>query len=214
MSYDISIKKLHFITIIVRMSRKNIPENPASTVVKELAEARIRVFSPETFRNHAKKFGFEGASTANALSRLTKQGWLIRLRKGLYALGPSMTGQTPIHEFEIAMGVAQEGAIAYWTALHFHELTDQIPKIIYTMTTQAGKVPHRHKGNYGTCEIEGVRYRFVLVNPENFFGLEKIWVGETRIAITDLEKTLIDALGKPHLCGGIGQLLLPKGRSL
>ncbi len=200
------MRKLPFLTIRSRMSRKNIPENHALATVRALAEARIRIFSSATFRNYAKKLGFEGTSTSNALSRLTKQAWIVRLRKGLYALGSSMTGQAPIHEFEIAMGIAQEGAISYWTALHFHGLTDQIPKIIYTMITQAGKVPHHQRGNYGGCEIEGVQYQFVLVNPESFFGLEKVWIGEARIVITDLEKTLIDALSKPHLCGGIDEV--------
>ena len=36
---------------------------------------------------------------------------------------------------------------------------------------------------------------------------QKIWVGNSRINITDIERSLIDGLAKPQLCGGIHEVL-------
>jgi len=39
---------------------------------------------------------------AKMLAKLVRDGWLKRIRRGLYLLGPSLHF-SPIHEFEIAM---------------------------------------------------------------------------------------------------------------
>ena len=50
-------------------------------------------------------------------------------------------------------------------------------------------------------------YRFIQVRPERFFGTEKVWIGDARIAITDLERTLLDGLSMPQYCGDFAEVL-------
>ena len=45
----------------------------------------------------------------------------------------------------------------------------------------------------------GMWYQFIQTRPERFFGLERIWVGEARVSITSLERTLLDGLGHAAL---------------
>jgi len=47
----------------------------------------------------------------------------------------------------------------------------------------------------------------VQVKPERYFGIEKVWIGEARIEITDPERTLIDGLTRPHYCGDFAEVL-------
>jgi len=34
-------------------------------------------------------------------------------------------------------------------------------------------------------------YQFVQTKPERYFGIEKVWINETRVSITDPERSLI-----------------------
>jgi predicted transcriptional regulator of viral defense system len=55
--------------------------------------------------------------------------------------------------------------------------------------------------------VANTSYRFVQVKPERFFGTEKVWIGEARVTITDLERTLLDGLTMPQYCGDFAEVL-------
>jgi predicted transcriptional regulator of viral defense system len=137
-----------------------------------------------------------------ALSRLEHRGWLKRLERGLYLIVPldaGPNGQWSEDSLVIAAQLAPEGAVAYWTALHYWGMTEQIPRTTFVQT-----VRRRHKPR---DTILGVRYRFVVVVKRKLFGV----ITQTReglpIRVTDQEKTLVDALDRPDLCGGIAQVV-------
>ena len=52
------------------------------------------------------------------------------------------------------------------------------------------------------------------MRPERFFGTEKVWIGEARVAITDLERTLLDGLSMPQYCGDFAEILSSNGLRL
>jgi predicted transcriptional regulator of viral defense system len=52
-------------------------------------------------------------------------------------------------------------------------------------------------------EIFGVNYKIIRLLKRKFFGMRKEWIEDVQIYITDKEKTLVDCLDKPSLCGGI-----------
>ena len=47
---------------------------------------------------------------------LRRNGWIVSLRRGLYALASTVPGVTPAHEFEIAMALVEPAAISHWSA--------------------------------------------------------------------------------------------------
>ncbi len=55
--------------------------------------------------------------------------------------------------------------------------------------------------------IRGTTYRFTQVRPKRFFGTERIWVGDARVVMTDLERTLLDGLSMPQYCGDFAEVL-------
>ena len=57
-------------------------------------------------------------------------------------------------------------------------------------------------------------YRFIQVRPERFFGTEKVWTGEARVAITDFERTLLDGLSMPQYCSDFAEILSSNGLRL
>ena len=59
----------------------------------------------------------------------------------------------------------------------------------------------------GGYSVGDTTYRFIQVRPERFFGTEKVWIGEARVAITNLERTLLDGLSMPQYCGDFAEVL-------
>ena len=85
----------------------------------------------------------------------------------------------------------------------YHELTDQILSTVYVYSPQAkGKTRSVYK-----YKIEGYDFFLIQTEPDNLWGIERRAVGETKVRITDLERTLIDGLIRPQYCGGFREVL-------
>jgi predicted transcriptional regulator of viral defense system len=137
--------------------------------------------------------------TADALYRLAQKGWLRRLERGVYLLIPLEAGPArnwSENGWVIAQFLASPAVIAYWSALHYWNMTEQIPQVIFVQTTRR-KQPK---------EIAGVKFQFVTVIARHFFGIAMVHIAGKTIQVTDREKTLIDCAARPDLSGGILQL--------
>lgn len=134
------------------------------------------------------------------LSRMEKQGWVERIEMGKYLIIPlgAEKGRYTINEFVIGYEIVKNAAVAYWSALNYHGLTEQIPNTVFIQTTSRKKEPK--------IEIFGVRYRIVRITEKKFFALQKIWIEDEEVQITNPEKTVADCLDKPQYCGGIVEI--------
>ncbi len=180
-------------------------------LVRLLAAEGERIFSTDRARKLAPRVGLKDAYLWESLYHLRRNGWIVSLRRGLYAISSTVPGVTPAHEFEIAMALADPVAISHWSALHHHGLTEQAPRTVFVLTTTGVSVP-RMRGTKAKQSGQGFRvgdatYRFVRVKPERFFGTEKVWIGEARVTITDPERTLLDGLSMPQYCGDFAEVL-------
>ena len=194
------------------MSRKKLVHTvPGVELVRKLAAEGDRVFTTQRARELAPDVGLSEGYLRQALHHLARSGWLIRLRKGLYALPSTVPGVTPAHEFEVAMALVSPAAISHWSALHYHGLTEQAPRKVFVLTTTDTSVPRvrstavkRISNGY---PIGDAVYQFVQVKPERYFGVEKVWIGEARVRVTDPERTLLDGLSMPQYCGDFAEVL-------
>jgi len=151
--------------------------------IEELAEAL------ETTYNSAK-------TTA---SRLAKNGWLTRLKPGLYLVVPLAAGensQYTAHEFYIASHLVEPMYVGFWSALGFHGFTEQVPRSVTVATTK--RLPDR--------TVHDVEYYFVTLAERKFFGHEQYAVGGHQVPIATPEKTLVDCADQPKHCGGVREL--------
>ena len=180
-------------------------------LVRLLAYQGDRIFSTARARELAPRVGLKDAYLAEALYHLRQNGWIVSLRRGLYALAPTVPGNTPVHEFEIAIALVEPAAISHWSALHFHGMTEQAPRTTFVLTTTETSVPRRRGAGEreaaGVCFVGDMAYRFVQVKPERFFGTERVWVGDARVSVTDLERTLLDGLAMPQHFGDFSEVL-------
>ena len=180
-------------------------------LVRLLASEGDRVFSTARARELAPRVGLKNEYLWEALYHLRRNGWIVPLRRGLYALSPTVPGVTPALEFEIAMALLEPAAISHWSALHHHGLTEQVPRKVFVLTTTEVPIPRVRGAGAGEARdgypAGGTRFGFIQVKPERFFGTEKVWIGEARVTVTDPERTLLDGLSRPQYCGDFTEVL-------
>jgi predicted transcriptional regulator of viral defense system len=71
------------------------------------------------------------------LARLKLKGWIERIKPGLYSVIPPSSGtdRTPqLHEYLVAMRLVEPAASAFFSAMNYHELTEQLPREVYVAT--------------------------------------------------------------------------------
>ena len=64
--------------------------------------------------------------------RWVQRGWATRLRRGVYSL--HVMGRSYPLDLVEALHVVQPSALAYWTALGYHHLTEQLPPTVIIQT--------------------------------------------------------------------------------
>lgn len=180
-------------------------------LVRLLTYEGDRIFSISRARELAPRVGLKDAYLGEALYHLRRSGWIVSLHRGLYALSPTVPGATPAHEFEIAMALVNPAAISHWSALHYHGLTEQTPRTVFVLTTTGASIPRRDRSGSkppgGGYLVGDTTYRFIQMKPERFLGIEKVWISDARVSITNLERTLLDGLSMPQCCGDFAEVL-------
>jgi predicted transcriptional regulator of viral defense system len=125
-----------------------------------------------------------------------------------------------LDEREVLLEVHPYAVISHFSALVFHGLTDEQPKGL-TVTISAdmtggllpiGTAPRDWEGVVRPAAIRarvilGRPIEWLKVKPERFFGFEEYEPVGLRMRYTTPERTLIDALQSPELCGGIRNVL-------
>jgi predicted transcriptional regulator of viral defense system len=182
------------------MTTKNIPDSSlgglgrtGSHLLTTLASRGRHLFTTQDAHD---VLGGSLSATRKLLHDLVQRGWLHPLGPARYLIIPLAAGpdrEYTTHEYLIAMHLCEGGYIAYWTALHHHGLTEQIPTAVFVATTRRCR----------NTDITGVRYVFVALRQHKFFGQQTIWIEEQPVAISDVEKTLVDSLDHPEHSGGI-----------
>ena len=180
-------------------------------LVRLLAYEGNRIFTTDRARELAPRIGLKDSYLGESLYHLRRNDWIISLRRGLYALSSTVPGITSAHEFEIAMALVDPAAISHWSALHYHELTEQVPRTVFVLTKTGTSVPRMRnagskRSNRGYL-VRDTTYQFIQVRTKRFFGTQKVWVGDARVSMTDRERTLLDGLSMPQYCGGFAEVL-------
>lgn len=167
-------------------------------LLRYLAGSGLKIFTVQQAQEAAREHGLSTSYVVEALYHLQKGNWIIRLKRGVYALsGESGFGEPP-HEFEIAMALVSPCSISHWTAMHYHHLTQQTPNTIFAITPNLTSIPR---------SIPKKQYHYIKIKKEHYFGMEKVWVGQSQIQITDPERTLLDGLMAPQYCGDFQEVL-------
>jgi len=168
------------------------------------------VFTVEQAKEHAPA-GVPATQVPYLLKMLTDSGWLVRLRRGLYAGTGKLPGGVDVPPFVVATSLVEPSAIGLWSALAFHDLTDQPPLTVTAITPRKVVTPSMRTSSGDrsrhTWVVAGIECVFVtLRQPRYSLGLEEVWLDERfRVLMTDRERTVVDSLALPRHFGGVGE---------
>ena len=155
-------------------------------VIDAIESRNLVVFEPKDVTR------FLDVSTRNAyriLGRMTEKGLVQRLRRGAYIVTESYER---LDSYAIASHLFTAGYIGFWSALHFHNLTEQVPRTIFVGVTKQKR----------SLTVQGQTVQFVRINEKTFFGYDQY--GEA--VVSDPEKTVLDCLRLQEYSGGIQQI--------
>lgn len=196
------------------MNTKKVERKTEKTALLQgILEVGLRVFRVNDVQSIAKELNISPKYALEIISRLVKEGWIEGIRKGLYKLSSKVT-TSPIHEFEIAMGLVRPALISFYSAFYHHGLTEQIPRTVYITTIKRRAAFPLNANQKTGFVIEGINYRVVQLKKEKFFGASMERVGDSQCAISNLERTLIEGFAFPQYCGGFGEVMYGLEQSL
>jgi hypothetical protein len=120
--------------------------------------------------------------------------------------------------YEIASSLIKNSYFSHYSALYLHELTEQIPKVIFLNYEQPAKPKvnselSQQGINIAFSRPPRITKNFCIVNNYTMHLLNGKKTGNlgvvtrNRFSITDLERTIIDITIRPHYSGGVFEVL-------
>ncbi|HVC36647.1 MAG TPA: type IV toxin-antitoxin system AbiEi family antitoxin domain-containing protein [Candidatus Dormibacteraeota bacterium] len=132
--------------------------------------------------------GYSVEELRNRVALLSKKGWLLRLKRGLYLVVTdfSILGLSDVSEYVIAQALNQNSYISLENALQYHSMFDQGLRSFSSVTKTRAR----------TYETEDrTIYRFFHVQKELYFGFtEEVISKSYRVNMAEAEKALLDLL--------------------
>lgn len=135
---------------------------------------------------------------AKMLARWAKNGWMARVRRGLYVPVPLESRTTDValeDSWLVADRLFTPCYIGGWSAAEYLDLTEQIFSTVIVMTVK--------KPRDRNPVIKDTSFMVCTIPEKAMFGLKPVWRGEVKISISDPARTILDMLADPSLGGGI-----------
>lgn len=190
-------------------------------LAQALSSAGLFVFHTDDARRLAPP-GVSPARVPCLLKALADAGWLVRLRRGLYAGTGRLPGGVDVPAPVIATALVSPSCIGLLSALAHHDLTDQVPRVVTVLTPRKVVTPSMRgaRSESGvdrhTWRVADIDCRFVTLRADRYdIGLQRAWA-DSRFAyvVTDRERTVLDLFALPRHFGGVGEGLSVLSRSL
>lgn len=131
--------------------------------------------SASVFMNHKQ--------TQYLITTLTKQGWLMRIKKGLYAISDLSTrGFLSLSSYVVANVLVKDSYVSFESALHHHGMFDQLTNKIISVSLKT----------YKTVQLQNIEYSFVKTKADYYFGWQEMTLDNNTARIATAEKALVD----------------------
>ena len=146
--------------------------------------------------------GVSRKDAAKVLARWCKQGWLSRIKRGVYVPLPleSISNDRCLQDAWIVIpelfGPAYVGG---WSAAEHWDLTEQLFRDICVFTTRP--VARRHQ------TVHNIQFVVTHIAPDQQFGTKTVWKKEMKLSVSDPTRTIVDMLSSPWTGGGIEHVI-------
>ena len=128
--------------------------------------------------------------------KLQRKGWLEPVVPGTFILIGAERGPKGVPEanpYLIARVLPRPYFFAYrWACVH-HGLGTQVPSLVHIALARLKR----------PIELQHTRFEFIKLSPKRIFGYEEIVELGEKLNVSDLERSMLDAIDRPELVGGI-----------
>ena len=156
-----------------------------------------------TLDSAVKTLGQPRAATARRLGALARAGWLSRIQRGVYSIRPiDATPDAEVAEedpWSLAMRVFAPCYIGGWTAASHWHLTEQLFRVTLVVTSRRVRRSETVLGSSA--------FRVVRDSRLDLTGVTNVWRGSSRVPVSGVERTIVDACANPSWIGGGRQLV-------
>ncbi len=135
---------------------------------------------------------------AKTLARWNRQGWLKRIRRGLYVpvpLAASSTDSVLEDAWMLVPEIFDPAYVGGASAAHHWDLTEQLFRTVFVYTARSV----RHTAQ----TIQGIPFSVRHIRKELLLGTRPVWRGRVKVKVSDVHRTLVDMLADPSVGGGI-----------
>ncbi|MFC1521901.1 type IV toxin-antitoxin system AbiEi family antitoxin [Elusimicrobiota bacterium] len=174
------------------MSKRSLSKREADLVLSWEWEKQRLVTVKDIMKRLRCSLGY----ACKILHVLGKKGWIEPLAKGHYLVvgaGRGPKGVPEMNPYLAARFFPKPHFFAYRFACAHYGLLTQIPRVFHVAVTRFKK----------PLELKNVRFEFIRLTKKRLFGYTEATVMGEKINICDRERTVLDALDRPDLVGGI-----------
>lgn len=136
------------------------------------------------------------------LSSWAKNGWLRRVRRGLYFpvdIAAETSDDSVLDPWVIASEIFSPCYIGGWSAAKHWDFTEQIFESTIVFTSR--------RLNQKEQSIAGLTFLIKKLTADKMFGHKSIWKDQIRVQVSDPHKTIIDMFDDPSIGGGIRSVI-------
>jgi predicted transcriptional regulator of viral defense system len=123
--------------------------------------------------------------TNNLVNKLAKNGWLVRIKRGTYAISSLETRSfLAVPAYKVAQVIEEDSYISFEAALQYHGMYDQMLKTYKSVSLkkQAEKT------------VQNITYKYMNFNQKLFFGWKNEKAEGYTVKIAEAEKAILDML--------------------
>jgi len=159
-----------------------------STKQSELLEQLIvkhgQIVTSQDIFSQAKEI-WDYQQTKNLITKLVKNGWLVRVKNGLYAISDlSNRGFLSLSFYTVAGLLVKDSYVSFESALQYYGMFDQL----------AGKTISVSLKKFKTVLLNNMEYSFIKTKEKLFFGWQEVMTDNRATRIATAEKALIDII--------------------
>ncbi|OGJ16273.1 MAG: hypothetical protein A2632_00010 [Candidatus Pacebacteria bacterium RIFCSPHIGHO2_01_FULL_46_16] len=123
--------------------------------------------------------------TKKVLAKLVDNGWLIRIKRGLYIISDfSNRGFLSLSPYIVASLLVKDSYVSFESALSYYGMLDQLTSKIISIA----------KIRYKTTQLDNLEYRFAHTKDQFYFGWQEVIISNKIAHIATAEKALIDMI--------------------
>jgi predicted transcriptional regulator of viral defense system len=164
--------------------KQTILNTKQGTLLENLIVKYGQIVTSEQIYSQAEGL-WDQRGTKKVITKLIHNGWLIRIKRGLYAISNlSNRGFLSLSSSVVANLLVRDSYVSFESALAYHGMFDQLTN----KTISISQV------QYKAVQLQSVEYSFVKVSEKWFFGWQDVSIDNKTVHMATAEKAIIDMI--------------------